>query len=79
MVFISGEGGGAGSRFTKDVGSIMSQLPTTVEALTGVDVTKGLERYLGGGDGGGKEDGGKDADEDVDPAFAVMSMGAKRS
>lgn len=35
MVFISGEGGGAGSRLTQDVGSIMAQMPETVEALTG--------------------------------------------
>lgn len=49
MVFISGEGGGAGSQLTKDVGAILSQLPVTVEALTGVDITKGLERYVGGG------------------------------
>lgn len=48
MVFISGEG--AGSQLTKDMGKILSQLPTTVEALTGVDITKGLERYLGGGE-----------------------------
>eukprot|EP00904_Undaria_pinnatifida_P005772 jgi/Undpi1/2324/HiC_scaffold_13.g05707.m1 len=49
MVFISGEGGGAGSRLTQDVGNILSQLPVTVEALTGVDITKGLDRYVGGG------------------------------
>ncbi|CAN0500673.1 unnamed protein product [Ectocarpus sp. 8 AP-2014] len=35
MVFIAGEGGGAGSRLTKDVGNILAQLPETVEALTG--------------------------------------------
>lgn len=35
MVFISGEGGGAGSRLTQDVGNILAQLPETVEALTG--------------------------------------------
>lgn len=35
MVFISGEGGGAGSRLTQDVGSILAQLPDTVESLTG--------------------------------------------
>ena len=55
MIFISGEGGGAGSRLTQDVGNILSQLPATVEALTGVDVTKGLERFVGGG--GSKEEG----------------------
>lgn len=44
MIFISGENGGAGSRLTQDVGNILAQLPTTVEALTGVDITKGLER-----------------------------------
>jgi len=49
MVFVSGDGGGAGSRLTKDIGDILSQLPVTVEALTGVDITKGLERYLGEG------------------------------
>ena len=49
MVFISGEGGGAGSRLTQDVGAILSQLPVTVEAPTGVDITRGLERYVGGG------------------------------
>ena len=49
MVFVSGDGGGAGSRLTKDIGNILSQLPVTVEALTGVDITKGLERYLGEG------------------------------
>lgn len=52
MVFISGEGGGAGSRLTQDVGNILAQLPVTVEALTGVDITRGLERYVGGGGGG---------------------------
>lgn len=51
MIFISGEGGGAGSRLTQDVGNILSQLPVTVEALTGVNITKGLEHYLGGGYG----------------------------
>lgn len=35
MVFIAGEGGGAGSRLTQDVGNILAQLPETVEALTG--------------------------------------------
>lgn len=35
MVFISGEGGGAGSRLTQDVGNILAQLPETVESLTG--------------------------------------------
>lgn len=49
MVFVSGDGGGAGSQLTKDVGTILSQLPVTVEALTGVDITKGLDRYLGKG------------------------------
>ncbi|CAM9317725.1 unnamed protein product [Ascophyllum nodosum] len=49
MVFVSGDGGGAGSRLTQDIGNILSQLPVTVEALTGVDITKGLERYLGEG------------------------------
>ncbi len=63
MIFISGEGGGAGSRLTQDVGNIMAQLPTTIEALTGVDVTKGLDRYLGGG-GGEKEDGTGGGKED---------------
>lgn len=50
MVFISGDNGGAASKLTQDVGSILSQLPATVEALTGVDITKGLERYVGNGD-----------------------------
>eukprot|EP00752_Nemacystus_decipiens_P013019 g11517.t1 len=68
MVFISGENGGAGSRLTQDVGNILSQLPETVEALTGVDITKGLERYLGGG--GGSEDG-------VDPKLAAL-LAAKK-
>lgn len=35
MVFIAGEGGGAGSRLTQDVGNILAQLPETVETLTG--------------------------------------------
>lgn len=41
MVFISGEGGGAGSRLTQDVGNILAQLPETVEALTGSVNTSG--------------------------------------
>ncbi|CAB1105969.1 unnamed protein product [Ectocarpus sp. CCAP 1310/34] len=35
MVFIAGDGGGAGSRLTQDVGNILAQLPETVQALTG--------------------------------------------
>lgn len=69
MIFISGEGGGAGSQLTKDVGKILSQLPTTVEALTGVDITKGLERYLGGGGGESKAPKATDG-------FEVMEGGA---
>lgn len=42
MVFISGEGGGAGSRLTKDVGNILAQLPETVEALTGGNSSKSM-------------------------------------
>jgi len=57
MIFIAGEGGGAGSRLTQDVGNILSQLPVTVEALTGVDITKGLDRYLGEGAAGEKANG----------------------
>lgn len=71
MVFISGEGGGAGSRLTQDVSTILSQLPETVEALTGVDITKGLERYVG-------EGGSKDMDPKVVAALAAASRGSRR-
>lgn len=59
MVFVSSDGRGAGSQLTKDVGSILTQLPTTVEALTGVDVTRSLERYLGAGNVAEGEDTAK--------------------
>ncbi|CAM9891122.1 unnamed protein product, partial [Choristocarpus tenellus] len=49
MIFISNDGGGGGSRLTGDVASILSQLPVTIESLTGVDITKGLDRMLGEG------------------------------
>lgn len=71
MVFISGgENGGAGSRLTSDIGNILAQLPVTVEALTGVDITKGLERYVGAGKG--------DENGPVDPKMAAGLLGAGR-
>ena len=72
MVFVSGDGGGAGSRLTKDVGDILSQLPVTVEALTGVDITKGLERYLG-------EKAKADGTVKPDAANGTTRMGARTS
>ncbi|CAM9291103.1 unnamed protein product, partial [Hapterophycus canaliculatus] len=70
MVFISGEGGGAGSRLTQDIGNILAQLPDTVEALTGVDITKGLERYLGG------KDGSQDGNGGIDTKMAALKAAA---
>ncbi|CAM9132627.1 unnamed protein product [Ectocarpus sp. 12 AP-2014] len=67
MVFIAGEGGGAGSRLTQDVGSILAQLPETVEALTGVDITKGLDRMVGSGGGGTGTSNGH-----MDPKLAAL-------
>lgn len=47
MVFIAGEGGGAGSRLTQDVGNILAQLPETVEALTGGISTRFPPHFFG--------------------------------
>lgn len=70
MIFISGEQGGAASRLTGDVGNILAQLPATVEALTGVDITKGLERFV--------EGGGDPKAAGVDPTLVAKLLAAKK-
>lgn len=47
MVFVSGDGS-SGSRLTGDVARIMSEIPDTVNALTGVDLKKIMKRAEGG-------------------------------
>lgn len=64
IVIIGGENGrGAGaSRITEDVTRIIAQVPTTIEALTGVDLTETLQNLPGLKDasaGDGKSEEGK--------------------
>ena len=48
MVINSGSDGGAGaSKVTQDVANIVSQVPATVEALTGVDLIAALQSLPG--------------------------------
>lgn len=48
VVISSGDGGGAGaSRVTADIANIVAQVPTTVEALTGVDLVETIKNLPG--------------------------------
>jgi flotillin len=48
VVISSGDGGGAGaSRVTADIANIVAQVPTTVEALTGLDLVETIRNLPG--------------------------------
>jgi flotillin len=48
VVISSGDGGGAGtSRVTADIANIVAQVPTTVEALTGLDLVETIKNLPG--------------------------------
>lgn len=48
VVISNGDGGGAGtSRVTADIANIVAQVPTTVEALTGVDLVQTIQNLPG--------------------------------
>jgi len=50
IVISSGDGGGAGaSKITADIANIVAQVPTTVEALTGLDLIKAIQDLPGFG------------------------------
>jgi flotillin len=50
VVISSGDGGGAGtSRVTADIANIVAQVPTTVEALTGLDLVETIRNLPGVG------------------------------
>jgi flotillin len=52
VVINSGGDGGAGaSKVTQDVTNIVAQVPTTIEALTGIDLTETLKNLPGVGEG----------------------------
>ena len=52
VVINSGGDGGAGaSKVTQDVTNIVAQVPATVEALTGIDLTETLKNLPGVGEG----------------------------
>ena len=49
MVFVGGGGGGGGpSQFTKEMNRIVAEVPETVQALTGVNLSKGLYSMMNG-------------------------------
>ena len=52
VVINSGSGGGGASKITKDVADIVAQLPPIVEGLTGVDLTKMIQKLTGSKGGG---------------------------
>jgi flotillin len=48
VIISSGDGGGAGaSRVTADIANIVAQVPTTVEALTGLDLVETIKNLPG--------------------------------
>lgn len=54
MVFVGGGSGGGGpSAFTRDMERVVAEVPETVQALTGIDLRKGISGMLKGGVGGG--------------------------
>jgi flotillin len=58
------DGSGAGtSKVTKDVADIVSQVPTTIEALTGIDLVETLKELPGVGKADGPPDDGQPAEE----------------
>ena len=58
IVVINSGGDGAGaSKVTQDVTNIVAQMPATIEALTGIDLTETLRNLPGVGEGPSGEDG----------------------
>jgi flotillin len=47
VIINSGDGGGGASKLTQDVADIVTQVPATVEALTGVDLVQLLKNLPG--------------------------------
>jgi flotillin len=46
MVFVSSDGA-SGSKLTGDVATMLASLPAAVEGVTGVNIVKGLAKYMG--------------------------------
>ena len=67
IVVINSGGDSAGaSKVTRDVANIMAQVPVTVEALTGVDLTETI-RNLPGVSSGQPSEGAPTTDEETQP------------